>query len=225
MTTAAILNRVVQRLSRELAPPSTRLHPFVVDGRTAGWLNDTRAWRAALFDDVFERTSSGLWLRPAIDGPEARTAALESVARALAGEGLLTAWRDERYAVAAAAGDPPLFYLERAAARFFGIATRAVHVNATTARDGMTAMWIARRSPHKSIDAGLLDNLVGGGIAADAAIESTLVKEAWEEAGIPAAVASSARRAGCVAIFREQPDGIENERIHVHDLTLPFHFE
>ncbi len=118
-----------------------------------------------------------------------------------------------------------MFEIERAAARFFGIATHAAHINATTTRNGETRMWIARRSATKPIDPGLLDNLVGGGIAAGASIADTVVKEAWEEAGIPADVASSARAAGFVRIFREQPDGMHRETIHVHDLSLPPDFE
>ena len=43
-------------------------------------------------------------------------------------------------------------------------------------------MWIARRSPAKAIDPGMLDNLVGGGVAAGQTITTTLIKEAWEEA-------------------------------------------
>ena len=60
------------------------------------------------------------------------------------------------------------------------------------------AMWIARRSPTKAIDPDLLDNLVGGGIAAGQSVPTTVVKEAWEEAGIPADArrASRSRRRG-----------------------------
>ena len=85
-------------------------------------------------------------------------------------------------------------------------------------------MWIARRSPEKAIDPGMLDNLVGGGIAAGQTIAGTLAKEAAEEAGIDAIQAREARPAGAVHIFREQPDGIQHETIFVHDLWLPESF-
>jgi 8-oxo-dGTP pyrophosphatase MutT (NUDIX family) len=85
-------------------------------------------------------------------------------------------------------------------------------------------MWIARRSPVKPIDPGLLDNLVGGGIAAGASVADTLVKEAWEEAGIEAGRVRSALPAGAVHICRDQPDGLQRETIHVHDLWLPAEF-
>ena len=53
---------------------------------------------------------------------------------------------------------------------------------------------------------------------------STLVKEAWEEAGIPPGVASAAARAGEVHLCREVPDGLERETIFVHDVWLPADF-
>jgi 8-oxo-dGTP pyrophosphatase MutT (NUDIX family) len=49
-------------------------------------------------------------------------------------------------------------------------------------------VWIARRSTSKAIDAGRLDNIVGGRIAAGTTVDETLRKEAWEEAGIPPAL-------------------------------------
>jgi 8-oxo-dGTP pyrophosphatase MutT (NUDIX family) len=85
-------------------------------------------------------------------------------------------------------------------------------------------MWLARRSDAKSIDPGMLDNLVGGGIAAEQTIAATVVKEAWEEAGLPAAIACLASPAGTVRICRGQPDGLHHETIFVHDLWLPDDF-
>jgi 8-oxo-dGTP pyrophosphatase MutT (NUDIX family) len=144
--------------------------------------------------------------------------------RTLAAEGVLTAWRDERYEVAPEFGASPWFLLERAAARYFGIRTFAVHVNGLVRRGDGIAMWIARRSPTKPIDPGLLDNLVGGGIAAGQTAAAALVKEAWEEAGVDAELARSARPAGAVHLCRAQPDGLQRETIFVHDLWLPDDF-
>ena len=116
--------------------------------------------------DTFDVRDDGISFAAGHDSAAARTSALDRVARMLAAEGLLTAWRDERYAVASEFGAPAWFVLERAAARYFGIHTYAVHVNGLVRRGDEIAMWIARRSPTKSIDPGMLDNLVGGGIAA-----------------------------------------------------------
>ena len=57
-------------------------------------------------------------------------------------------------------------------------------------------MWLARRSPTKQIDPGMLDNLVAGGISVGFSARDPLVKEAWEEAGIPAELARKAVASG-----------------------------
>jgi 8-oxo-dGTP pyrophosphatase MutT (NUDIX family) len=216
-----LLERIVRRLLAALAPPAGPLWPLRVDGRVVGELDPPRAMALARFADVFVVANGEVRFVPQLVGAPARTAAVARVARALADAGRLTAWRDERYAVGAAPGDEPLFLLERAAARYFGIRTCAVHVNGTTRRDGGPAMWMARRSPHKAIDPGMLDNLVGGGVAAGTSVAATVVKEAWEEAGLPPEVARTARVAGHVGIRRAQPDGLHLETIFVHDLELP----
>ena len=195
--------------------------PLIVDGRVVGALDPPRAMALARFPDRFVVDAREVRFAPHLNDAASRTDAVASVARALADEGRLSAWRDERYAVGAAPGGTPLFLLERAAARYFGIRTFAAHINGTTQRDGATAMWIARRSLHKAIDPGLLDNLVGGGIAAGATVAETVAKEAWEEAGLPTALSRTARPVGTLEIRRAQPDGLQLETIFVHDLELP----
>jgi len=214
---ARILPALHARLAAALAPPTAPLIPLEVDGRRVGELTEARARRLAAFGDVFAFDGSRLTLVPALDDVGSRTRAMQDVARTLAAEGALTAWRGEEY-------DAVAFRIERAAARYFGLRTSAVHVNGLVDTGGSAAMWIARRSAQKAIDPGLLDNLVGGGIAAGASVAGTLVKEAWEEAGIDAATARGARPAGTLHVRRLQPDGLQHETIHVHDLWLPPEF-
>jgi 8-oxo-dGTP pyrophosphatase MutT (NUDIX family) len=222
--TAAIVQGILARLTPALAAPRGTYRPLSVERRIVGWIDAARAARLEAFKDVFHPCGAGIALAATTTDAEARTAALERVALALAAEGRLSAWRDERYAVAESLGAAPLFLLERAAARFFGIETFAAHVNGLVRRNGEIRMWLARRSPHKAIDPGLLDNLVGGGIAAGATVPMTVVKEAWEEAGIPDAIAARAECAGAVRICRAQPDGLQRETIFVHDLWLDASF-
>lgn len=216
--------RIAARLDRALALPARTYLPWSVEGRVVGWVTPQRARRLEAWRDIFVRGAEGIELAPSLASVEARTRALEAVARTLAAENALSAWRDERYAVAATLGDPPLFELERAAARFFGIHTYAVHANGLVRDAGGWRMWLARRSPTKAIDPGLLDNLVGGGIAAGCDARATLVREAFEEAGIAPELAEQAHAAGRVEIRRDQPDGLQRETIHVYDLWLPRDF-
>ena len=212
--------RIARRLDMELAPPRVPRRPLRIGDAIVGWLDDMRATRIARFDDVFTTTADHIVFVPALDTALRRSDAIASVAATLAAEGCLSPWRDERYAVAPALGTPPWFLLERAAARYFGVATWAVHLNGVVGTGANQRMWLARRSPAKAIDPGMLDNLVGGGIAAGASVATTLAKEAWEEAGIPAKLAAQAMPGGTVQIWRDRPDGLQREIIHVHDLLL-----
>jgi 8-oxo-dGTP pyrophosphatase MutT (NUDIX family) len=220
----AAIARVADRLERVLATPAVAYEPLVVASHVVGWVTPERGQRLARWPQLFRRRDRALELAPSLDTPEARTEALAAVARTLSVESALTAWRDERYAVAASPGKKTLFELERAAARYFGIHTFAAHANGLVGDDDRWRMWLARRSPTKAIDPGLLDNLVGGGIAAGSDAAATLIKEAWEEAGIGETLSRRAQRAGSVDICRDTSDGLQRETIYVHDLWLPADF-
>jgi 8-oxo-dGTP pyrophosphatase MutT (NUDIX family) len=177
-------------------------------GRTRiGWLRPELAARLAGWPEVFASGRDGVALLH-FDG-------LAAVTEELAQEGLISGWRNERYRIA------DLFEIERAAARAFGLATQALHVNGIA---GGERMWLARRSAAKPTDPGMLDNLVGGGMTAGLSMEEILVKEAWEEAGIPADIALRARPGGTVELLREVAEGVQCELIHVYDLELPPRF-
>jgi 8-oxo-dGTP pyrophosphatase MutT (NUDIX family) len=218
---------ILARLSRELAAPRGIYLPLRIENDVIGWVDHERAEVLLRFADVFHRRPSGitsdLAFNAALKSSAARTAALDRVVDILAAEGRLSAWRGERYAIATHLSAPPLCLIERAAARFFGIRTYAAHVNGLV-RGDPASMWLSRRSPDKAIDPGMLDNLVGGGIAAGAAVAATMVREAWEEAGIPTAIAVTATPAGEVRVCRSQPDGLQRETIFTHDLSLPAEF-
>src|SRR6266542_915798 len=222
---SAAIARIADRLGRSLAAPAVAYEPFAVADHVVGWVTPERAQRLAHWPQFFRRRDRALELAPSLDTPQARTEAIAAIARTLAAEGALSAWRDERYAVAASPGEEALFELERAAARYFGIHTFAAHANGLTGDEDRWRMWLARRSPVKAIDPGLLDNLVGGGIAAGADAAATLVKEAWEEAGIAEPLSRRAQGAGSVDICRATSDGLQRETIYVHDLWLPADFE
>ncbi|HZQ60383.1 MAG TPA: DUF4743 domain-containing protein [Casimicrobiaceae bacterium] len=216
-----LLEAIHTRLSVALAPPRGEYVALRVEGTAVGWLDRDRAARVLAFDRVFEQSGDGIVFVRALDNALTRTDALVDVAHHLADEGLLTAWRDERYEIATAFRGPALFELERAAARYFGIVTYAAHVNGVVEGEDDVRMWIARRSATKSIDPGLLDNLVGGGIRARTSVRETVTRESAEEAGIDAVLARRARPAGAVRICRAQRDGLQREMIYVHDLVLP----
>jgi 8-oxo-dGTP pyrophosphatase MutT (NUDIX family) len=221
---ASILAAIETRLRRALALPAARYRPLVIGGEPLGLIDDARAARLARFDAFLVDEAAVTLDDRRATTRDARTAVLADVALTLRAEGALPAWRDEVYAVAPQFGAMPRCHIERGAARYFGFRTFAAHVNGLAQRDGAPAMWLARRSAHKAVDPGLLDNLVGGGIAAGFDVGGTVVKEAWEEAGIPEALARDARPAGIVHVRRALFDGLQRETIFVHDLRLPAGF-
>ena len=180
---------------------------LIAGGRQIGWLQPELAARLSAWPAVFNSSSEKVVLL--------KPAELPPIVEQLAQEGFIPGWRNERYRIA------DLFEIERAAARPFGLTPHAVHVNGIVGNH----MWLARRAGDKAIDPGMLDNLVGGGVTAGLSIEEVLVKEAWEEAGIPAELARSARRGGTASILREVPEGVQSETVHVYDLDLPADFE
>lgn len=216
----AILAAIEARLVRAGAWPAARLRPFAVDGVALGVVDDDRAARLARFD-CFRVTAEAVALDARLATAPARSAAIAEVAAVLRGEGALPAWRDELVAVALELGDAPVFLIERGAARYFGVATYAAHVNGVTQAGGEPRMWLARRSLQKAVDPGLLDNLVGGGIGAAFRVDETVIKEAWEEAGIEPALARRSRPAGVLHSRRAMSDGVQREVLFVHDLALP----
>lgn len=221
MRADGIVPAIHARLAQALAAPQGEYLPFRIGDDTVGWLDPARAARLSAFASVFDRAIGEVRLAATLADCGARTAAVEEVTRALSARGLLSAWRDERYAVAVEFGAAPLVDIERAAARYFGVRTYAVHINGLVrSGHGGLRMWLARRSATKAIDPGLLDNLVGGGIATGYGVLDTLRKEAWEEAGIPASVAARARPQGSIDICRAQAQGLQRETIFVYDLEL-----
>ncbi len=201
-----------------------RFLSFDVNGLSIGYVRRDLAEHLRRFPDVLVVGDRAVAFKREVDSAADRSSAMANVARALEALGLLSRWRDEIYDIVGASAGVCLFRMERAAVRFFGFMAQAVHVNGLVADGPNISMWIARRSADKAIDPGMLDNMVGGGLASGLSIGETLVKEAWEEAGIPAEIAATAQSAGSVRILREVPEGLHSEIIHIHDLFLPADF-
>jgi 8-oxo-dGTP pyrophosphatase MutT (NUDIX family) len=209
-----------RRLARDGRFDRSRFLRFFVGGEPVGWLRPVLGARLARWPDLFDSRVGEVHLASRLATSDARSEALALVVRELTDEGLVAGWRGERYAISTAPAGPTLFWIERAAVRPFGLSSLAVHINGIAAGDPKK-LWIARRSRTKSTDPGMLDNLVGGGVGAGFSADEVLVKEAWEEAGIEAALARSATRGGTAHILREVVEGVQSETILAHDLALP----
>lgn len=161
--------------------------------------------------------------------PEAeRSPLIQAAALALRDRGLIRGWRGEAYACEAPMADPctergaELFRLERAAFRFFGLMSRAVHINGwwPDAR-----MLCGRRALSKATDPGKLDNLAAGGLSAGEAPLDCARRELWEEAGVPPALSRDLQSAGVLRSCRVVlGEGLHDEVLHIYRLCLPAHF-
>ena len=199
--------------------------PFVIDGERVGWIRASDVTLLTRWPDVFDIDAQRVALAPLYNTVDLRSAALGSVIGALAAEGCIPGWRNETYAIRNAFDAPPLAYIERAASRFFGTMTYAVHLNGVVEYTGRAPqLWIARRSDTKATDPGMLDNVVAGGIGWGFSLAETLVKECWEEAGIPEEIAARAVAGRTAHVLQSLPEGTQAEQIFIYDLALPADF-
>src|SRR5688572_30125156 len=197
---------------------------FEIDGQRAGFIRRDLIARLCRWPEIFEVDEARVQLSASLADAPARGAALADVARALERDGAISGWRDETYAVRMRPHDAPLCHIERAAMRFLGLTSAASHLNGyVSGADGLR-IWIARRSATKSIDPGLLDTLVGGGIPSGQDAWQALLRECQEEAGIADALASRAAAAGVLEVCHEVREGLHSEILHVHDLEVAADF-
>jgi 8-oxo-dGTP pyrophosphatase MutT (NUDIX family) len=150
----------------------------------------------------------------------ADAAALPSLARRLADAGCFR-WRGEEFDVRAAPDGPVLAQLDRGALPSFGVIALGVHVNGLVRRDDGLHVWVARRAANKPLDPHKLDHIVAGGVPAGLSPAETLVKEAEEEAAIPALLARRAMPMAQIAYAMDRPEGLRRDLLHCYDLELP----
>ncbi len=200
--------RVAFRIVEDAAVQDARDVPPV------GWLSPPIAAALAEFPEI-EAGPDGVTLTA--------PPALPTIARILSERGLLR-WRGEAFDVRAMPAGKVLAQIDRGALPVFGIAAEGVHVNGLVGdpqRPDRLRLWVARRAADKSLDPGKLDHIVAGGIPAGLGPEETLVKEAMEEAAIPAELAAQARRVAVLSYAMERPEGLRRDRLHCFDLFLP----
>jgi 8-oxo-dGTP pyrophosphatase MutT (NUDIX family) len=193
--------------------------PFFVGGVEAGSVARAQLGALPLRPDVLRVGHDRVEL---VAPPPQRDAALAELNCALRTQGLVRGWRDELYAIVDPLRGTVLARTERAASRFWGTLTFGAHANGWVAgADGRPEwLWVATRSAGKATDPGRRDNLVGGGVPFGQTPAETLVREAWEEAGLTPAQVQPARPGRIVRMRRDIPEGVQHEWLYVYDLEL-----
>jgi len=193
--------------------PGGRL-PFLIGEAPVGWVRPALAQALAAWPEV-ALADGKVVLRDA--------AALAGIAHSLAAQGHYR-WRNEAFDVRATQDGPALAQLDRGAIPSFGVVAVGVHVNGLVRRADGLHLWIARRAANKLLDPGKLDHVTAGGVPAGLTPEQTLVKEAAEEAAIPAALAHQARRVATIGYAMERAEGLRRDLVYCYDLDLPGDF-
>jgi 8-oxo-dGTP pyrophosphatase MutT (NUDIX family) len=193
---------------------------FCLDSLDIGWLASQQVNPTlAVLEGATVQGHRLVWQAQALSAAR-RSQRIQGAALRLRDLGLISGWRNEAFACDAAHGER-LFELERAAFRFFGLQSRAVHVHGVAVNGDF---WCGRRAATKSTDAGLLDNLAAGGLPADEAPRAGAIRELFEEAGVPADIAQGLKPRGQLHTRRVLPDGLHDELLLTFHLPLPADF-
>lgn len=193
--------------------PGDRL-PFRIGAEQVGWVKPAFAEKLAGSPEIL-RSVEGVTL----DAPTS----LQAIARRLSDAGCFR-WRREAFDIRAEPDGPVLAQLDRGALPSFGVLAMGVHVNGLVHRPDGLHLWVARRAANKALDPDKLDHIVAGGVPSGLSPAETLVKEAQEEAAIPANLARQAVETGQITYAMERPEGLRRDRLHCYDLELPESF-
>jgi thiamine pyrophosphokinase len=202
-----------------IASPS-HLIAFRLGDEQVGWLGAELARALAFFPRDVHFDRRGVTLAGRLRGEGARTAALERLAGHLARRGHFKL-RGEPFDVRATPDGPALARLDRGALPAFGIISQGVHVNGYVRRADGPHLWVGWRSKDKAVSPGQMDHIVAGGIPAGLTPLECLVKEAAEEASLPAEIAARAEPVERVSYVMANDEGLRRDVLHCYDLELP----
>jgi len=138
--------------------------------------------------------------------------------------GEIPKWRGEDYGISRRWGEPTLFKMERAAVPLLGLPAYGVHLNGYVQTPEGPRLWVGRRARNKAVAPGKLDHLVAGGQPYGLGLIANLVKEAAEEASVPADLAGRAKPVGALRYLCAREEGQRNDVLFCFDLELPADF-
>jgi isopentenyldiphosphate isomerase len=193
-------------------------------GHAIGAVRHRLAERLRDFPNVFAVSESAVHLSDAFKDADQRSQAVERVVRVLEADGIVRGRRDEAYPVLVNWGEAPLLRIERAAAPHFGIRSYGVHMTGYVRTPDGPLIWVARRARNKPTYPGMLDNTVAGGQPVGLGLHDNMVKECWEEAGIPEELARKAVCTGAITYRMDAEDGLKPDVQFCFDLELPADF-
>ena len=199
--------------------------PFVIDGQTVGWVRPGFARELARWHEVMELAPGVLRLATPPGEVEARSRPLAVVLGEMSAQGLISPLLGELFPVTTGDRDRQMLLIDRAAVTYFGIKAFGQHINAFVRDGDEIRMWVGRRAADRIRFPGKLDHLVAGGLPWKISLERNLVKECWEEAGVPKNLALRAVSTGTVTYAADTDNGLKPDTIYCYDLELPGNFQ
>jgi 8-oxo-dGTP pyrophosphatase MutT (NUDIX family) len=205
------------------APSPAHLLPFHFGREQVGWVSAELARALTFLPQDFHFEGSGVHMAGRHRSPASRSDALAAAGRSLAKQGFGRV-RGELFDIRATAEGPVLGTLDRGLVPQFGVIGQGVHLNGLVRRADGLHVWVGVRARNKAVAPGQLDNLVAGGIPAGLDALQCLLKEAGEEASLPADIVAGARRTGRISYILSNDEGLRRDVLHVFDLDLPESF-
>ena len=203
---------------------STAYRSLIIEEQVYGQVQPRFAEQLMQWPEIFSLKNSHIILNPALVNSALRSEAVKPIFWQLYQQGVIDAWVNELYPVVLNFGEPPLLTVERAATSFLGVKTFGIHVNGLVQKADGIYVWVGTRSLDKPFWPGKLDQMVAGGQPLGLSLMDNLLKEAHEEANIPAALANQAQAVGAIAYQQQGWRGLDNSTIYIYDLWLPEDF-
>lgn len=200
-------------------------HEFLThDDRRIGWIHHSSLPYLKRYCDTFQAQENKVFFHSRLNTAQLRSVAIDEVAQVLRQDGIVSGWRDEVYPVTQSFGEVPLLEIERALTPFFGVRAFGVHINGFVRTSKGLKMWIAKRSATKQTSPGMLDNFVAGGQPLGISRTQNVIKECFEEAGVPSRISRQAKRVSSVSYKMVQGATFKPDILFCYDLELPEDF-
>lgn len=200
------------------------------DGTTAiGLVNSDIASLFKQYIQSFEFEDGRIIIKPEYDTLEKRSDLFETIAQEWRKlpqfeEQLDKGWRNELYVIYNPTAVPYL-RMERAFSVLTGVVTYGVHINGYVRckSTGEIKMWIPRRSATKPTYPNMLDNTVAGGLGYPYGLYDTVIKECFEEAGLPKDfVVANTKPSGVVLyMYLTSDNRVQPEVEYIYDIEFP----
>ena len=198
--------------------------PFIIDEKQIGWVPHKFILHLKQWPEIFNLIDNKVFFTKNIAGLDERTRIMQEICEELELQKLIPEKRKENFTVMRQYGEKPLFYLDRAWMPVFGFIAHGIHINAYVETAGDIDMWIGVRSLNSRVDPGKLDNMVAGGLPSGYTLEENVIKESWEEASVPMALAQKSRPVGTLNYNLSVEDGLRRDVLYIYDLIVPSDF-